>query len=109
MDIGQFDIINPLDGIIGKVLHGPMHRFTFTANSPYSGMQVEMMLRQYGVRVWGREMDTEDERALLVKRSQAIWAEYVLCRAGVPLTCPMLDPRNREYKSRHPHQSMPIP
>jgi hypothetical protein len=54
-------------------------------------------------------MDKEDERALLVKRSQAIWAEYVLCRAGVPLTCQMLDPRNREYKSRHSHRSMPIP
>ena len=32
MDIGQFDIINPLDGMIGKTLHGPMHRFTFTAD-----------------------------------------------------------------------------
>jgi hypothetical protein len=86
-----------------------MHRFTFRADGGFVGIEVEHLLRQYGIRVWGREMDDPDERALLVKQSQAVWAEYILCRAGVPLTCALLDPRNRVYQQRHAPRSMPIP
>ncbi|MCB0045047.1 MAG: hypothetical protein KDD92_06440 [Caldilineaceae bacterium] len=110
MDIlSSLDIINPLDGIFGRILHGPMHRFTFTADPGRSGLDVEMMLRQYGIRVWGREMDDSLDRALLVKRSQAVWAEYLLCRAGVSLTCPLLDPRNEHYRLQHARGTMPVP
>lgn len=68
-----------------------------------------MLLRQYGIRIWGREIDDSDELAFLVKRSQAVWAEYVLCRAGVPLTSKLLDPRNEQYRQRHAPGSMPTP
>lgn len=82
----MIDPINWLDGLFGQLLHGPMHRFTFSRQGDFTGVDVERMLQQYGVRVWGREADKE-EIGLLVKESQAIWAEYLLCRAGVPLTC----------------------
>ncbi len=103
------DLPDWLDGLFGQLLHGPMHRFSFSKNAGFSGSDVEHLLRQYGVRVWGREMDDPAELALLVKQRQAIWAEYVLCRAGVPLTCKLLDPRNAGYSATKPAGSMPTP
>lgn len=96
------DIPDWIDGVVGKLLHGPMHRFTFRRRHGFTGSEVEHLLRQYGVRVWGREMDDPDELALMVKQSQAEWAEYVLCRARVPLTCALLDPRNADYAAQAP-------
>lgn len=106
---GGADWLNAIDGWLGKLEHGPLHRFSFSRNSDFAGVDVEMMLRQYGIRVWGREVDNPDEIAFLVKRRQAVWAEYILCRAGVPLTCQLLDPRNTEYREQHPYGSMPTP
>jgi hypothetical protein len=68
-----------------------------------------MLLRQYGIRIWGREISDEEELAFLVKTKQAVWAEYILCRAGVPLTSKLLDPRNEQYRLRHPPGAMPKP
>lgn len=95
------DIADWLDGLWGRIFHGPMHRFTFSRHGDFTGMEVEYLLRQYGIRCWGREMDDPDELAVLVKQKQAIWAEYILCRAGVPLTSQLLDLRNAEYGQRH--------
>ena len=103
------EIINPLDGLWGRATHGPMHRFSFATGAGVTGGAVEKLLRTYGIRIWGREMDDPDERAFLVKRSQAVWAEYLLCRAGVPLTCPLLDPRNAMYAVDHIGDPMPEP
>lgn len=107
--LSHFDLLHPLDGLFGRLLHGPMHRFAFRADAGFSGLQVEMILRQYGIRVWGREMSDSHERALLVKETQAIWAEYILCRAGVPLTTPLLDARNAHYRNLHEDGAMPKP
>lgn len=52
---------------------------------------------------------TATPRPFVVKRKQAVWAEYLLCRAGVPLACDLLDPRNAEYPEQHPVDSMPVP
>lgn len=103
------DLIDPLDGWIGRWLHGPMHCFTFLRASDFTGAEVEKLLRRYGIRIWGRELDHPQELAFLVKRKQAIWAEYILCRAGVPLTCQLLDPRNAQYQQRHGPNTMPTP
>ena len=103
------DWINPLDGLLGRLVHGPMHRFTFSTQSDFASAEIEMLMRQYGIRIWGREMRDEDEHAFLVKRRQAVWAEYLLCRAGVPLTGPLLDPRNAQYVQRHERGSLPDP
>lgn len=103
------DFITPLDTLFGVARHGRMHRFTFMTTSDYPGTyKVEKLLRRYGIRVWGRTM-TKGSRSFLVKRSQAVWAEYVLCRAGVPLLSPLLDPRNALYSDQHPDASMPVP
>jgi hypothetical protein len=86
-----------------------MHRFTFYATSGFNGYKVEKLLRRYGVRVWGRKIVEGSMRSFIVRERQAVWAEYVMCRAGVPLAGELLDPRNGEYPDRHPDSSMPEP
>ncbi len=103
------DFIDPIDGWFGHLLHGSMHRFSFLRDGGFTGAQVEMLLRRYGIRIWGRELEDPTELAFLVKQKQAIWAEYLLCRAGVPLTSALLDPRNEQYRQRHAAGSMPPP
>ncbi len=103
------DLIDPMDGWFGRLWHGSMHRFSFLRAGDFTGAQVEKLLQQYGIRIWGRELDDPTELAFLVKQKQAIWAEYVLCRAGVPLTNELLDPRNAQYRQRHVLGSMPTP
>lgn len=109
MDLSFLDWINPLDGLVGRARHGQMHRFTFDAHGQHSGRNVEILLRQYGVHIWGRKAGPGPERSFLVKQSQAAWAEYVLCRAGVPLTGPMIDHRNGQYAVEHLQDGMPRP
>lgn len=107
--IHNIDIIDAIDGWIGKLTHGPMHRFAFSRLGAFTGAEVEMLLRQYGVRIWAREITDPNEIAFCVKQRQAVWAEYILCRAGVPLTTELLDPRNEQYRQRHIPGSMPTP
>lgn len=91
-------------------MYGPLHRFTYLVDCDFTLGDIDSILRSYGIRMWGREVEpTSDERAFCVKRAQAIWAEYLLCRAGVPLTCELLDPRNAYYVQKHLHGSMPQP
>jgi hypothetical protein len=108
MGFPYIDILSPLDAAFGRLQYGQMHRFSFYATSTYNGYRVEKLLRRYGIRIWGRSVDGE-LRSFLVKRRQAVWAEYILCRAGVPLVSELLDPRNGQYPDQHPVDSMPIP
>ena len=103
------DLINFLDGLVGRMSHGPMHKFTYSRAMDYAGYEVESILRRYGIRIWGRGFTDSDEIEILVKRSQARWAEYLLCRAGIPLTSPLLDPSNASLQNHHPEGAMPTP
>ncbi|MBW7884417.1 MAG: hypothetical protein H3C34_17610 [Caldilineaceae bacterium] len=103
------DLVDPLDGWLGRLLHGEMHQFTYLRSSEYTLGDIDHLLRRYGIRIWGRDYDDPEEGAFLVKARQAVWAEYILCRAGVPLTSPLLDPKNGQYRGRHPEGSMPTP
>lgn len=103
------DLINWLDGVTGQIVNGQLHRFTFSTATGFTGVEIEMLLRQYGIHIWGRKIIDQDELAFLVKQKQAVWAEYLLCRAGVPLTSKLLDPRNEQYRQRHAPGSMPTP
>lgn len=108
MNLPNVDILSPVDAGLARLRHGKMHRFSFFATSGFNGYKVEKLLRQYGIRVWGRQLNGE-MRSFLVKRNQAVWAEYILCRAGVPLAGELLDPRNADYPDQHPTSSMPVP
>ncbi len=108
MSLPYIDIISPIEEIFARLQHGRMHRFYYYRTSAYNGYRVEKLLRRYGIRVWGRQING-DRQSFVVKQKQAVWAEYVLCRAGVPLACELLDQRNAEYPDQHPVDSMPIP
>lgn len=85
------DVIDGIDWLLGRLFHGGLHKFYFDSNS-CSGMDVEGMLRQYHIRIWGRDMTDLNMLGFSVKQSQAVFAEYVLCRAGVPVLSKLLKP-----------------
>src|SRR5262245_45501006 len=82
------------------------HHFTWPLGMGRSGAEIEYLLRCYGIRATCREMG--HQMGLSVRDSQAVWAEHILCKAGVPLTSPLLDPRNAIY-AQHSGATMPTP
>lgn len=99
----DLDFINPLEGLFARLRHGRMFRLSYERDCGYSGAQVEKMLRRYHIPVFGREVDRSDEIAVLVKWKQARFAEYILCRAGIPLTYSLIEPSNAvTYNGRMP-------
>lgn len=74
--------------------------------SSWSGIQIERLLYRHGVKLWDRRL-SGDELCFAVKRRQAVWAEYLLLRAGVPVTSPLVEPRNRFYTAGYPPGSEP--
>lgn len=109
MNLPLIDVLSPIDELVARAQYGNMHRFTFVATAAFTGHKVERLLRHYGVRVWGRKIVDGSLRSFVVKQRQAVWAEYVMCRAGVPLVGELLDPRNAQYPDKHPPASMPPP
>lgn len=103
------DPVNVIEGMLAGSMHGPMHEFRFSRGGGFTGIQAERLMRQYGIRVFGRLTNNPEQVGFKVKQSQAIWAEYLLLRAGVPLVTPLLDPRNRDYQRRHTAGEMPTP
>lgn len=83
-----------------------MHHFTWSTDSDFTGAEVEYMLREYGIRCTSREI--VGQMGLSVSDRQAVWAEHLLCKFGVPLTCQLLDQRNRAYAERS-GGTMPTP
>lgn len=72
----------------------------------WNGQMVEGLLGCYGVKVWDRGASGE-ELYFCVKRRQAKWAEYVLLRAGVPVTSVLKESRNTGWAMRR--LGIPIP
>lgn len=103
------DLINPLEGLFAEGVHGPLHEFRFSRGAGFTGLKVERLMRQYGIRIFGRLTTDPQIVGFKVKQSQAVWAEYLLLRAGVPLVTPLLDPRNRDYQRLHASNEMPPP
>ena len=111
LDIPEyFDPINRIEGAVSTFLNadwaGAYHRngvagviVEFFAclnayNAPtirvsryshWRGIDIERLLRRHGVKVWDRGI-AGDDLYFCVKRRQVKWAEYLLLRAGVPVT-----------------------
>lgn len=63
------------------------------------GWDVECILKRYGVPVIGRRYAANSPTvAVKVPGSQAKFAEYLLCRAGLALSTPLLNPRHANTK-----------
>ena len=64
--------------------------FFIPCDSEWKIDDVQALLRQYGIKLWGVGY-FNNELYFRVKKRQAHWAQYVLLRAGVPLLHGMLD------------------
>ncbi len=93
------DIIDGLDWLVGRIFHGEMHKFYFDSVG-FSGMQVEAILRQYHIRIWGRDMTNPKMLGFTVKKSQAVFAEYILCRVGIPVLSKLIVPSHYDLMMR---------
>jgi hypothetical protein len=74
--------------------------------SPWRGIDVERLLARHGVKVWDRGI-AGDDLYFCVKRRQLKWAEYLLLRAGVPVTSALIEPRNARWAEKYPPGSEP--
>lgn len=83
-----------LDWSVVRAANGPLHAFTFARGQGFSGRAVERILLDKGIRVFERTRLPGGDLGFSVRGDQAEWAEYLLCRAGVPLTCDLIDPAN---------------
>jgi hypothetical protein len=72
----------------------------------WTGVEAEQLLFRHGVRIWGRGF-LGDQIYFRVKQRQVVWAEYLLLRAGVPVTSSLVDSRNAEYAHHYPLGSEP--
>lgn len=95
------DVLKMVDDAAAVSRYGRGVRLTWTRGQGFSGADVERLLRRYGVRVFARQYATKagDDFGVTVTRGQARWAEFVLRRAGVPLTSPLLDESNRNVRA----------
>lgn len=80
------DLINPLEGIIAGLFH-PLERITWSRDYHVAGVVIERLVRQRGVRVYGRMTNDPTIVGFLVRKSQAQWARYIVDArlAGRPL------------------------
>lgn len=90
MNLGMLDPMKIVDDLICALRFGAGVRFRWTAGGAWYGARVEMLLRRYGIRVYGRQYASKDDPHLsvTVRRQQAQWAAYVLRQAGVPVVSP---------------------
>lgn len=75
------------------------HWFEWDRRGAMQGWDVECILRRYGVPVIGRRYAANSPFvSVKVPGSQAVFAEYLLCRAGLALSTPLLNPAHGKMK-----------
>ena len=79
-----FDVISPIATLLRNLISGPTHTFGVPAGCGWSGRDVETLLRDHGVTSWCH-MTINHTYLLTVKRRQAVWAQYVMDEAQVPV------------------------
>lgn len=85
-----------LDELVMRAGAGSLHTFSFTPSRSFTGREVDEILREHGIQIFDRRRDAEGNLHFGVRKAQALWAEFLLCRAGVRLTSPLLDPVHAE-------------
>ena len=129
--LDKLDLIDRIEGVISTFLNADWFG-AYSRNGPYgiisefldcltaqnaplirvsresilSGVKIEKLLKRHGVKVWNRGV-TGDTLYFRVKLRQVEWAEYLLLRAGVPVTSALVEPRNRDYTQGYPAGSEP--
>ncbi len=127
--LASLNIIERILGVIYTVLHAngrdvlslcsavTRHdyvRIRFIATPEWRGIDVENLLKKFHIPIGDRNFDVvEDENGrrvilhFLVPRRQAVWADYILRRAGVPVVTPALHKSNETAYERW--EGVPVP
>lgn len=88
-----------MKGRVGKGRAQADHWFEWDRRGAMQGWDVECILRRYGVPVIGRRYAANSPTvSVKVPGSQAKFAEYLLCRAGLALSTPLLNPAHGKMK-----------
>jgi len=95
-----------VDELLACLLFANAPLILVARDSHWRGIDIERLLRRHGVKVWDRGL-AGDQLCFRVKERQVKWAEYLLLRAGVPVTSKLTEPRNRVYADGYPPGSEP--
>lgn len=74
-------------------------KFAVSRNCGWSGQQIEAMLRERGIKTWGRGFKN-DLYTFHVSAKQANWAEYLIHQNSIPVYSRPVYPKNRYYAKR---------
>lgn len=82
-----FNLFWALDNALSMSRHGVGQRIEWANDGVFSGGSVELFLRKYGVRVYGRKLprNQDDTWGIRVRSEQAKWADTLLRTWGVPV------------------------
>lgn len=126
--IAAMDVFDQLDRLIGGLAHfhrralkrGGVHHAQAIAqtllfangrvlqikrSAIWSGKEVEDLLKRYHIAIWGRWF-SKLELEFAVPKWQARWAEYIMRRAGVPVTS-VVDPHNSRWAAQYTQAPKP--
>ncbi len=130
--LGPLNIIDRMEGLVSAIRYGNYRRarrhgavgvsaelvrsvfgvntarFALIRDGDHSLVEVEKLLKRYGIPVFGRTHDSEN-MYFSVKKRQARWAEYIMLNAGIDLANPTFDMHNPGYVGRHGPGWMPTP
>ena len=98
-ELSRIDPIKWIDDFLCLLRWGPGVKLTWAHVSDWPGGRVERVLRQYGVRVYRRQYSVNgSDYGVHVLPQQAQWAEYLLRKAGCPLTSSLISEGNRRVQ-----------
>lgn len=85
------DPLKWIDDAFAILRHGTGHKIEWYKTSGWNGAAVETMLNRYGIACYWRDYGHgKDRLGVHVPKQQAVWADYLLRRAGAPLAGPAL-------------------
>jgi hypothetical protein len=99
-----FDWLSPVIAGIQTVANRPTYTFRVPQGYGWSSLAIERLLREHGVRTWGR-MIFNRTIMFTVRLSQARWAQHLLEREGIPINNPFA----RSVGQRQPQTLARIP
>jgi len=98
--IAKFGTVFELLSLTNQELHRPMRQFLILKNYGWTGWQVERLLLDFGIQLWGRDFD-QQHLIFSVPATVANWAEYVMRRYSVPVAN-LYNPNNLRAQGRGP-------
>ena len=85
------DPLKWLDDALAVMRYGTGHKLTWYKAGGWNGAHVETMLNRYGILCYWRDYGHGgDTIGVHVPKAQAVWADYLLRKAGAPIEGPAL-------------------